>query len=132
MGFFDWNDKLDIGVMAMNNEHKHLLAIMNRLFDRNEAKADKNELKGIIKELGEYTVKHFGDEEKYFDSINFPDSSKHKLIHKDLLEKFGGHVAAFEKSGQLDKSFFDFLKMWLSAHIQGVDAKYGQFSKAPK
>ncbi len=132
MGFFEWNDKLDIGVQDMNREHKHLLGIMNRLFDRNQAKADRAEIKGLLKELGEYTVKHFGDEEKYFDSIKFPESEKHKLIHKDLLEKFGAHVAAFDKGGDLGDGFFAFLKMWLSGHIQGIDAKYGEFSKEKK
>ena len=132
MGILEWSDRLDIGVQDMNREHQHLLGIMNRLYDRNLAKAERAEIRGLLKELGDYTVKHFGDEEKYFDSIGFPDSQKHKLIHQDLLTKFTGHVAAFDKSGALDDSFFAFLKMWLSAHIQGVDMKYGEFSKGKK
>ena len=132
MSFFDWSERLDIKVEPMNREHKHLLEIMNRLFDKNEKKAAKSELAPIVKELGDYTVKHFADEEAYLASINFPDIEKHKFIHKDLLTKFGGHAANFEKSGTLDASFFDFLKMWLNAHIQGIDMKYGEFANKKK
>ena len=128
MSFFDWSDRLDIKVESMNREHRHLLEIMNRLFDANEQKADKSALKTLVKELGDYTVKHFADEEAYLASISFPDIEKHKFIHKDLLTKFGGHVANFEKAGTLDAGFFDFLKMWLNAHIQGIDMKYGEFA----
>ena len=132
MSLLDWSKSLDIGVEAMNSEHKVLLAIMNKLYDRNEAKAERQELKGVLKELGDYTVKHFNDEEAFLLSIQFPDLEKHKLIHKSLLEKFGAHVADFTKSGVLEKSFFEFLKMWLSAHIQGIDMKYGEFAKTHK
>lgn len=129
MGFMDWSSNLDIGVASMNSEHQQLLAIMNRLYDLNQAKASKSELQSTLKELAEYTVKHFGDEEAYFDSIGYPDAEKHKYIHKDLLAKFGTHKDNFEKTGSLDQAFFNFLKMWLSAHIQGIDSKYGAFAK---
>ena len=122
MSFIDWSSKFDIQVDAMNKEHKHLMDIMNRLHVKFEAKASKDD----------YTVKHFGDEERYLDSIQYPEAEKHKLIHKDLLAKFGTHKSNFDKSGVLEATFFDFLKMWLSAHIQGIDMKYGQFSKAKK
>ena len=130
MSLMDWSSSLDIGVQSMNREHQHLLVIMNKLYDRHEAKAQASELKSLLKELAEYTVKHFADEEAYFDSIEYPDSVKHKLIHKDLLSKFAIHQANFEKTGTLDQSIFAFLTMWLSAHIQGIDSKYGAHAKA--
>ena len=129
MSFFEWSNKFDIHVDAMNKEHQHLIVIMNRLHAKYEAKGSKADIGPILKELGDYTVKHFADEERYLESIKFPDIEKHKLIHKDLLAKFGTHVANFEKDGALNNAFFDFLKMWLSAHIQGIDMKYGEFSK---
>jgi hemerythrin len=132
LSLLDWSKSLDIGVDAMNSEHKVLLAIMNKLYDRNEAKADRAELKALLKELGDYTVKHFTDEEAYLLSIQFPELEKHKLIHKSLLEKFAAHMTEFNKSGVLEESFFGFLKMWLSAHIQGIDMKYGDYAKTHK
>jgi hemerythrin-like metal-binding protein len=125
----EWSSNLDVGVQNMNKEHQQLLSIMNKLYDRHQEKAPLIELKSLMNDLANYTVKHFQDEEAYFDSIGFPDADKHKLIHKDLLTKFGTHRSNFEASGTLDQSFFLFLKMWLSAHIQGIDSKYGVFAK---
>lgn len=129
MSLMEWSSNLDVGVHSMNSEHQQLLSIMNKLYDRHQAKASVSELKTLMNDLASYTVKHFQDEEAYLDSIAFPDADKHKFIHKDLLAKFGTHKANFEASGVLDQSFFLFLKMWLSAHIQGIDSKYGAFAK---
>ncbi|HEY1079517.1 MAG TPA: hypothetical protein VGE46_05450, partial [Bdellovibrio sp.] len=58
--FFKWDqEKLSTHVDAMDNEHKKLVEIMNRLFERSEAKAPKQELKTLINELGSWTVTHF-------------------------------------------------------------------------
>ena len=129
MSLLEWTKQLDIGVPAMNTEHMKLLEIMNRLYDRNEAKCEVPELRALLTELGAYTIKHFSDEEAYLATIEYPELAIHKLIHKDLLEKFGRHVTDFDVRGILDPAFFGFLKLWLSAHIQGVDMKYGAFSK---
>lgn len=125
--FFKWDqDRLTTHVDAMDNEHKKLIAIMNKLYERNEAKAPKSELGSIVKELATYTVTHFEHEEKFFDTLPYSQAAVHKKIHKDLVERLKGHQAEFEKSGVLVPAFFQFLKTWLSAHIMGVDTKYGE------
>ena len=129
MSFFVWDDTtLSTNVDAMDDEHKEIVRLMNKLWDANEAGESKAKLTGIIDELGTYTVKHFQDEEAYMEKINFPSLDSHKFIHKDLLEKFGEHKAKFEQGSddKVQKSFFDFLKLWLTAHIQGIDKKYGE------
>jgi hemerythrin-like metal-binding protein len=126
MAYFEWQDRLDVGVDAMNGEHKRLIEIMNRLHARNAGGADRQELARIVVELADYTVEHFAHEERFMSSVGYPEVEKHKLIHRDLLEKLGGHRARFEKAGgTLDEEFFAFLKLWLVAHIQGLDKKYG-------
>ena len=127
--FFKWDrEKLSTYVDAMDNEHKKLVEIMNRLFERTEAKASKQELGGLINELGSWTVTHFAHEEKFFDTLDYPHASVQKKIHKDLLERFKGHQAEFEKTGVLTLAFFQFLKTWLTAHIMGIDIKYGEIA----
>ena len=127
--FFKWDQsRLTTHVDAMDNEHKKLIEIMNRLYERNEAKASKSELATIVKELASWTVTHFEHEEKFFDTLAYSQASVHKKIHKDLIERLKGHQAEFEKSGVLGPAFFQFLKTWLSAHIMGIDTKYGEIA----
>ncbi len=72
-----------------------------------------------------YTQRHFTDEEAYMARIHYAGLESHQKLHQKLLDKVTQHVAAFEASGHLSEAFFSFLAFWLSAHIQGIDAKYG-------
>jgi hemerythrin-like metal-binding protein len=124
--FFKWDkERLTTHVDAMDQEHIKLIDIMNHLYARHEAKATKSELSSIIRELASWTTTHFDHEEKFFATLPYTQASVHKKIHHDLLERLRQHQAEFEKSGQLTPDFFRFLKTWLTAHIMGIDTKYG-------
>lgn len=127
--FFKWDqERLTTHVDAMDHEHQKLIQIMNRLYERNEAKASKTELTSIVRELASWTVTHFDHEEKFFDTLPYSQSAVHKKIHRDLIERLKGHQAEFEKTGALSPAFFQFLKTWLTAHIMGIDTKYGEIA----
>ncbi len=130
MSLMEWSPVLDVSVPAMNDQHKILIGFMNELYELHQKGADKAQLAGALKKLGDWAVKHFADEEAYMASVNFPDLDKHKLIHKDLVSKFVAHVQSFEKSGKVEPGLFGFLTFWLTAHIEGLDKKYGAHSTA--
>lgn len=122
-----WDQSLKIGVAAMDRDHERLVAAMTEIEALNAKKADKTTIGKAIERLGALTVKHFEDEERYMGSIAFPDLSMHKVIHKDLLEKFQAHAKAFATGdGTVNEEFNNFLVCWLRAHIRGIDAKYAQ------
>lgn len=124
MPFIEWNDSLDVKVKAMNDEHKELIRLMNDLYDKVEAKANKEILTKSLVALKEYTIKHFEDEEKYMESIDFAELKTHKNIHKALLDKLAGFEEKFLTTGGIGQDFFDFLSFWLRSHIKGIDTKY--------
>lgn len=130
MAFFDWDSKYDVGVNTMNAEHQKLIGLMNKLHEHHERGATMPVLQGHLTALAEYTKEHFRHEERYMDTLDYPEAKTHKLIHKDLLNKLDGHAADFRASGKLTPAFFSFLKMWLAAHICGIDKKYGTRSVA--
>ena len=124
--FFKWDPvRLTTHIDAMDREHEKLVAIMNRLYERHEAKATKAELSSIVRELASWTITHFEHEEKFFDTLPYSQANVHKKIHKDLIARLTDHKAEFEKTGVLTPAFFQFLKTWLTAHIMGIDVKYG-------
>lgn len=128
--FFTWDPKrFSVHVDKMDLEHQKIITLMNELYTKNEQKASKSELSKSVKALFEFTVQHFEHEEKFFSSIPYDQASVHKKIHQDLLGKLKDHAAKFEASGVLTNDFFAFLKMWLSAHIAGIDMKYGEVAK---
>lgn len=127
MSYFEWSDKLDIGVLEMNTEHKTLLGLMDKLHACSTSGSTHTEINAVLDELTAFTLKHFDHEEKYMAQIEYPGLKQHKEIHASLLKRFGFHRDEYNKiKGPLPENFFRFLKQWLSAHIQGIDCEYGK------
>ncbi len=128
MAFFEWDSALDVGVAEMNEQHKTLINLMEVLYQKNLESHSKAELITAIDNLVNYVVQHFHDEENYMASIQFPMLKTHKQIHQHLMDDLGKLIEQFKQSEitQLSGEFIMFLKFWLSTHIRGIDAKYGQ------
>jgi hemerythrin len=125
MPIMEWDDSLDVGVSAMNNEHKQILDAMNRIFDAAQAGRAGDEINLLVDRLGAVCVRHFKDEEQYMASIDYAGLRNHKLIHEDLLERYGKYAAQIKAAGgRPDHGFFHFLRHWLQSHIKGIDVKY--------
>jgi hemerythrin len=130
MPIMEWNDTLDIGVDAMNNEHKQILDAMNRIYDAAQAGRAGEDINRLVAQLGSVCVRHFKDEEAFMASIAFPGLTNHKLIHEDLLDRFARHSEEIRiAGGRANGQFFHFLQHWLAAHIKGIDRKYGDHAR---
>ena len=81
MALMDWTASLDLGVPAMDAEHKGLVAAMNRIHELGEQGANKATLDQAIQKLAELTTKHFADEEKQSDAIDWEDGEEHDEPH---------------------------------------------------
>ncbi len=129
--FFQWDPaKLGLQIPQMDEEHQVLISYMNKLHTLNEEAAPPQALARALDDLVVYTEKHFSDEEAFMERIAFPGLRTHKGVHKQLLEKLASFQQAFRSSRALPADLFIFFKMWLSAHICGIDTKYAQHSHA--
>lgn len=126
--YFQWDAaRLSLDVPDMDRDHQVLIGCMNKLHDLHVAGASPNEIRAAIDKLVTVTRKHFADEEVYMDRIGYAGAKVHKGVHRQLLERLDGHAEAFRRDRHLTPEFFAFLKMWLSAHIRGIDMKYSDF-----
>ncbi len=130
MSYYQWDASLDIGVEAMNEEHKVLIEHMNAVYDQNAAQVSKEELGSSIQALFDYVIKHFADEEAYMASIDFAGLETHRQLHDNLLTELKRHIEDFANSdaNQVSEQFIMFLKLWLTTHIRGIDMKYGNLN----
>ena len=131
MTLMEWDaTKFELAVPKMDDQHKKLIDIMNRLYDRHHANAAKPELDKLLIELRNYTLLHFREEEALLEKMQFPQYARHKLIHEQLLTDFSKHYQAFAAgNGEISSAFFDFLRLWLTSHIMHIDRKYSEFSR---
>lgn len=125
--FFEWEESLNLHVNDMDIEHKQIVHYMNELYECFEKKSEKSVYEPILKELHQFTIKHFKDEEEFFSKLDYPQAESHKYIHKDLLAKLEQNAKIVSEKG-LNEDLFFFLKMWLTAHICGIDMKYAEIA----
>ena len=125
-----WNDGLKIGVPLIDSEHHELCDRIDRLLAACSAGKGSSEIVETVDFLHEYTVKHFGDEERLQRSSGYPKCKEHKAMHeyfiskivelqKDLKEN-GANVATISKTNY-------FLMDWLLNHIQKVDKELARY-----
>ncbi len=125
-----WNQGLSVGLNSIDEQHKRLIDLINKLFYEMNSGNGKQAVSGALAKLIQYTETHFGFEEDLFDKHGYKEREAHKKIHKKLVAQ----VMDFQKqfnSGDKDISIdlLDFLKDWLIKHIQGTDTKYVPFLK---
>ena len=125
MPIMNWDNSLDIGVKAMNDEHHGLLDIMNQIYDAHAGGKRGATINALVAKLGDACTAHFAHEEAYMQRIGYPGFNKHKALHTNLLTRYGAFAAQIRAGGGLaSDAFFQFLKFWLSSHIKGIDTKY--------
>ena len=84
----EWNDSLSVHVMEIDNQHKGLIDLINDIYELIRSGIDdKMQVISIISDLRAYTVVHFGTEERYMDSYDYPDIQLHKNEHKYFVDK---------------------------------------------
>ena len=126
LNLFVWDEKYRIGVDAMDDEHQILIKKINDFVNALKTNTD---VKKRFQDMKNFTVKHFEDEERFMQSINYSSFSAHQKIHRTLIDK----VLVYEReleAGTLDKKrLIAFLKNWLVSHILGVDTQYAEESR---
>ncbi|MBF0469030.1 MAG: bacteriohemerythrin [Desulfamplus sp.] len=126
-----WAPKFATGIDEIDKQHKELIRMINELHKAMKQKMGIQRSGAILDGLAEYTVYHFGHEEKLFKKYDYPEYSEHKKIHEKLVAT----VVAFQKdfkSGKasLSVDLMNFLTQWLKDHIMKCDMKYAPFLKS--
>jgi hemerythrin len=128
MAFIDWTDANATGIEEVDEQHKRLFGILNRLHESVVKGKEQGELFAILDELIEYTVYHFQTEEKLFKEHGYPKYEEHKAEH-DKLTNTAVDLQAQLREGSATISFelLDFLHDWLVDHTLDIDKEAGAF-----
>jgi hemerythrin len=132
MPLIAWNDTLSVKVTEMDDQHKKLIDIINRLHDAMAKRAGQQVLGGLLNELIDYTVTHFQCEEKYMRATAYPGYTQQKQQHDGFIKQVQDLQTRFQANQPcVTLDAMEFLKNWLTKHIQGTDKQYSDhFTKA--
>lgn len=125
---FVWNKSYDIGIQAIDDQHKQIIDYINYLFLA-RFKKDKNEIERIFGLMIKYTHSHFSLEESLMEKAGYQDLQEHKQKHLVLVGKLNGYMMRyfigkndpFDIAEELQKTMIE----WLLDHIRHDDASYG-------
>ena len=121
----EWEDKFNVGISIIDEEHKKLIGILNKAIFAKEHNDKPEEIKEVLNEMVEYSHKHFSTEEAYMVKFNFPEYQFHKNEHLDFIDKT---IASYNKlvrgDYQIANELLEYLKQWLANHIQVTDRQY--------
>lgn len=130
MTLLDWNDSFSVHIDEIDRQHKVLIDLINQLYRGIMLEQGDAVIGGTLDELVNYTVNHFGFEEKMFDEHDYPGAEEHIEKHKTLITQVTEHCEKYQKTGgdmKVGNELLTFLKDWLTRHIRGVDRKYSEF-----
>ena len=131
--FLSWTRDLSVHVELFDDQHKRLLALIGDLHKKMEGGAGQEALRGILKELIDYTEYHFSTEEKNFKQYAYPHAAAHIEQHKSLVTKAADLYTGLQNGeGILSIEVLDFLQDWVLNHIQKTDKEYADFFKNKK
>lgn len=123
MTLLRWRDSLALGVPAVDNDHKRLFELLNRVRFLEFAGDDSSAVADALSELLLYTQTHFRREEKLMELGNYPGLEGHRRAHR----KFTGRVAEIAARFRANPAAFrvhevyQMLADWLVDHVLGTD-----------
>jgi hemerythrin len=123
--FFKWSPEYSVKIKTIDDQHKELINILNRLFVAVSLREGDKVIGGIMDALLDYTQTHFMLEERLMRQAKYKDLDAHIAEHKKLIAQ----LDEICKKQMLEEKpvyfqMLTFLKKWLKEHIQGVDTKY--------
>lgn len=121
----EWSDDLSVGIEEIDDQHKVLVELLNRLHVAITERHGNEVASEILDELIDYTRIHFAVEESLMRLLDYPDFAEHKAHHEDLLAQVLQMKTKVEQ-GQARVGFelLHFLKKWLTGHIMEEDTLY--------
>jgi hemerythrin-like metal-binding protein len=130
MAFMTWDDRFSVGIKSIDEQHTVLFGILNDLYDAMKKGQAQTVTGPLLHKLANYTSRHFSSEEAMMATTGYAGLEAHRVKHRDLIKQVEQHIARFERGDiMLSVDLFNFLRDWLTTHIQKTDKEYGPWLK---
>jgi hemerythrin len=136
-----WTKDLNTGIPELDNQHKRILELINRLhdlLDRQLARAhghpgqmiqplfppedgQSKEIALTIEDVLDYTFTHLIFEEALMDEQHYPYAGAHKKTHDAFRQRALGFQAFLQAGEDVAEELLHMLTNWLFNHIKDDD-----------
>lgn len=129
MELFKWNNFLETEITSIDDQHKNLVNLINKLgsyisrTSKDEYIQNNPIVTNILEDLLKYTKYHFSEEETLMKANNI--CNDHVKMHKFKHKQFIIEIEEIHNKRNLKYidlvEIFNYLILWLSSHILGLD-----------
>lgn len=125
--WFPWKDAYSVQVPEIDEQHKRLVAIINRLQDAMLQGRGRAVIESVLNDLEDYTRTHFTFEEQLLAKSGYPKLVAHEAQHKGFIAKLT-QLRDEYRSGSITMSVqvMEFVREWLTQHILQEDKAYSE------
>lgn len=122
MSYFSWSEDLSVGSKFIDDDHRKLFDLANRLHIAMGEGRGKDVISKVLSNLIIYTREHFTREEDHMVKMAYPGYTVHKGEHEKLLKAVLDLQAKFNDGKTLMTiEVSNFLRDWLLNHIMKQD-----------
>ncbi|MBL4823111.1 MAG: bacteriohemerythrin [Colwellia sp.] len=121
-----WNEGMSVGIDAIDEDHKQIIAILAKLTSADHGETSKQTINAIFTELEHYVSLHFAREEALLEQICYADITAHKASHQNFIEQLPLLKQQWltEDCLACSEKITTFLHQWLVKHILVEDLDY--------
>ena len=124
MPLLNWYDRYSINNIQLDNHHKKLFALFNRLYDICLVDNRDSMFETALDEIVSYSDYHFKAEEQYMREIGYNDIEKQIVEHKYFKERaIDLQLNSKSIDYKLCHEIIIFLGNWLMNHVIEEDKK---------
>jgi hemerythrin len=129
-----WLPIYSVNIPPIDEQHKSLFDLLNQLHDEIVVKKSDHAAVGdALEALIQYTKTHFALEERFLESMQYPEIARHKAKHEALTRramKLQEEFAAGKTA--IATEVLNFMLAWLTNHILRSDKQYAAFLKGER
>lgn len=130
MPLMRWKDDYSVGVKKIDDEHKELIGMINKIYDSIENMREAELLPELVADMRKYAMHHFASEEMLMKHYQYPEFEAHRKMHNDFMvfaASADSALASGTKSPLNPNNVFKYLANWLLEHILKTDKELGVF-----
>ncbi|MBI5927121.1 MAG: hemerythrin family protein [Aquabacterium sp.] len=122
MAYFEWADDLVIDRGPIDQDHRHLIDLVNELHTATSRGCGHEVVGDILDRLSQYTHEHLRREEQVMASVGFPHLEGHQRGHGKFVADLESLQTKYEHGSITTAAQLSaLLRDWLSLHIRRSD-----------
>jgi len=128
MEIINWRNEFSVGVKEMDEQHKKLINMINRLIKEQKTLTDPTTIAELLTEMTDYAQVHFRAEEYLMAEYGYDKKAQQEKQHQAFIDKTVAFYSATDLGpNMLSTALLDYLATWLIGHILKEDMKYKKF-----